>query len=214
MSNPSPVFAPTPEALALLLRRRSVPARDLGLPGPSADQLRTLLTAAARVPDHGRLCPWWFLVLEGDARAQAGAILRAAWAARDPAPVPAKCDLEAERFSLAPVVVGVIARPRPGKHPVWEQTLSAGAVCQTLCAAATAMGFGAHWVTGWYAYDEAVRAGLGLDARDTVAGFIHLGTPTAAPEERERPDLDSILTLWRPGAAPRRGDRYDPKAES
>lgn len=196
----------SPEMLAYLLRRRSVPVRDLGDPGPSEDQIRTLLTAAARVPDHGRMFPWHFMVFSGAARAQVGEILRRAWAAREPEAATAKLDLEAGQFLRAPLIIGVISRPRPGKHPEWEQILSAGAACQNLCLAANALGFGANWLSEWYAYDDAVHEGLGLDARDRVAGFVYIGTPKVPPEERPRPDLDKIVTLWAPGAPLNRGD--------
>lgn len=199
----------SPGTLDYLLRRRSVPVKDLGAPGPSREQIRTILTAAARVPDHGRLFPWRFLVFEGQARAQAGEILRRAFAAREPEAVKAKLDLEAERFLRAPLVIGVVSRPRPAKHPEWEQVLSVGAACQNLCLAANVLGFGTIWLTEWYAYDENVRAGFGLDSRDRIAGFIYVGTPHTLPEERERPDIDRLTTFWTPDAISARGDEYD-----
>lgn len=199
----------SPEMLDYLLRRRSVPVRDIGEPGPSEDQIRTLLTVAARVPDHGRLFPWHFMVFTGAARTQAGEILRRAWAAREPDAAPAKLDLEAEQFLRAPLIIGVISRPRPGNPPEWEQILSAGAACHNLCLAANTLGFGAIWLSEWYAYDDTVRAEFGLDARDRVAGFVYIGTPKIPPEERPRPDLDKIVTYWTPATPLNRGDGYD-----
>jgi len=105
-------------------------------------------------------------------------------------------------------VIGVISRVRESKNPLWEQILSAGALCQNLCLAANASGFGANWVTEWYAYDPAAREGLGLDKRDHVAGFIYLGTPAAPPQERDRPALEKIVTHWKPGEPIRNGADY------
>lgn len=202
----------SPEMLDYLLRRRSVPIKDLAEPGPSPEQVRTLLTAAARIPDHGRRFPWHFIVFAGPARAQAGEILRRAFLAREPQAAPAKAALEAERLLRAPVVIAVVSRPRPGKQPEWEQTLSAGAACYNLCLAANAMGFGANWVTEWYAYDPAVCAALGLDSRDRIAGYVYIGTPALPPEERPRPDLARLTTFWTPGATLAKGDGYDQPA--
>lgn len=199
----------SPEMLEYLLHRRSVSIKQLSEPGPDEEQLQTILRAAARVPDHGKLFPWYFMVLEGDARKDAGKILGKAWKAREPEAAPAKIELEEERFMRAPLVIAVISRARKGKHPLWEQLLSAGAACHNLCLAAHALGFGSNWVTEWYAYDETVKKELGLDARDHVAGFIYIGTPQDQPEERDRPDLNIITTHWKPGAALNKGDEYD-----
>ncbi len=197
------------EVLDYVLRRRSTPVRILGLPGPDEGQIRTMLKAAARVPDHGKLFPWRFVVFTGAAREQVGDILRRAWAAREPEASPAKLDLEAQRFMRAPVVVGVVSRLRAGKANVWEQTLSAGAVCQTLCLAANAMGFGTNWLTEWYAYSSVFREGIGLEDRERVAGFIYIGTPKETPEERERPDLEVLTRFWSPGTLRQSTDSYD-----
>lgn len=195
--------------LDYVLRRRSTPVRTLGDPGPDAGQVETILRAAARVPDYGKLYPWHFVVFSGAARAQAGEILRQAWVVREPQASAEKLDLEAARFLRAPVVVGVVSRLRAGKACVWEQSLSAGAVCQTLCLCANALGFGTNWLTEWYAYDPIFRAGIGLDDRDRVAGFIYIGTPTEPPQERERPDVSALTTLWMPGAKLKNGQIYD-----
>ncbi|HRC26650.1 MAG TPA: nitroreductase [Alphaproteobacteria bacterium] len=199
----------SPQVLDYLLRRRSTPVRILGLPGPDEGQIRTMLMAAARVPDHGKLFPWRFVVFVGAAREQAGDILRRGWVAREPGASPAKLDLEAQRFLRAPVVVGVISRLRAGKANVWEQTLSAGAVCQTLCLAANAMGFGTNWLTEWYAYSPVFREGIGLEDRERVAGFIYIGTPKEMPEERQRPDVEALTRFWAPGALRQPTDSYD-----
>jgi nitroreductase len=108
----------------------------------------------------------------------------------------------------APVVIAVISRLREGKHPLWEQILSAGAACQNLCLAANALGFGTHWITEWCAYNEKFRAALGLDERDNIAGFIYIGTPEERPEERDRPDMKEIVTYWQPGKELNKGKNY------
>lgn len=205
---------PSSEMLDYLLRRRSVPVASLCDPGPDDAQIRTILTVAARVPDHGRLFPWHFIVFAGAAREDVGASLRRAWLVQEPQASPAKLDLESSRFLRAPVVVGVISRLRPGKHPAWEQALSAGAACQNLCLAANALGFGANWLSEWYAYSPVFRREIGLDGRDRVAGFVYIGTMAESPEERDRPDIDRLTTRWMPGAALRRGDDYDRPGEA
>jgi nitroreductase len=208
-NNPLYCGHPAPDLLDYLQRRRSCPLKNMGEPGPGRAQVETILKAAARVPDHGKLFPWHFIVFDGPARAQAGALLAAAWKEENPQQAePAKLELESGRFARAPLVIGVISRVREGKHPVWEQILSAGAACQNLCLAANALGFATNWLTEWYSYSPAFKAALGLDARDHVAGFIYIGTATGQPDERPRPDLSAITTWWQPGAALNKGAEY------
>jgi nitroreductase len=180
-----------------LKTRRSVKPREMSGPGPSPAEIDTILTVGARVPDHGKLAPWRFIVFEGDARLRAGAIIAAALARSKPQ-APA-ADLEAARNSLmeAPLVIAVVSsiKPHP-KVPPWEQELSAGASCMNLVSAATAMGFGANWLTGWYSYDRSVFDGLGLGADEKIAGFIHIGKPTKPNEDRPRPVLAEIVTRF------------------
>jgi nitroreductase len=187
----------SPDALDLLLRRRSTSAKAMGVPGPDAAQLRQILQAASRVPDHGKLFPWRFLVIEGDARARLGEVLEAALVARNANVSESLKRFERARFMRAPVVVAVISSLKTEKPiPEWEQTLSAGAVCQTLLVAAAASGFGANWLTEWCAYDEIVTRALGLGESEKVAGFVYIGTASAPLEERERPVLDEIVSHW------------------
>ncbi len=186
--------------LALLSTRRSVKPEMLVAPGPSADELETMLTIAARVPDHKKLAPWRFIVLEGDARARLGEVVaEACIAAEKEPPSPVRLDLERRRFLRAPVVVAVVSRtkPHPGA-PEWEQILSAGAACFNLCLAANALGYATSWITEWLAYDKEVCAALGLAGAERIAGFVYIGTAAARPEERERPALSDIVTRWRP----------------
>jgi nitroreductase len=186
-----------PDALQLLKTRRSVKPMELGGPGPTPAELDTLLTVAARVPDHGKLAPWRFIVFEGDARMAAGEIIAAAFRASRADATPEQIDFERKRLSRAPLVVAVVSRAGPhAKIPEWEQQLSAGAVAMNLVIAAHAMGYAASWITEWYAYDRAVLDALGLAANERMAGFVHIGRPARPPEERERPKLGDIVSRY------------------
>lgn len=182
------------EALAFLLSRRSRPARTLALPIPSQDQLLQLLAAATRVPDHGKLEPWRFIVLTRPATDRLARLVEQ----RGPAlgVEPEKIAKAASQYSMADLAVVVVQVPRPTeKVPLIEQTYSAGAVCLSLLNAATAAGWGANWLTGWPVSDPIFRAeGLGLQPGETVAGVIHIGTPTAETPDRPRPDLSRLVT--------------------
>jgi nitroreductase len=185
---------PNPAALDFLLTRRSRPAKTLTTPVPDRAALRTLLTAAARTPDHGKLEPWRFMVLER------AALQRLATAVPE---AGARLQIEPERigkmqaqFADAQLAVAVVFTPRPSeKIPEVEQLLSAGAVCLSLLNAALAAGWGANWLTGWASHDAGfIRDHLGLAEDESIAGFIHIGTETSAPPERPRPDVDAITT--------------------
>jgi nitroreductase len=182
----------SPEALNFLLTRRSRPAKLLGEPGPGRADVLQLLTAAARVPDHGKLEPWRFLVLEGGGRARFAAAIRAraGEAGQD-------ADKGALAFEQAPLTIAVVASPKPSdKIPAMEQTLSAGAVALGLLNAALASGWGASWLTGWAAYDRTLVEGeLGLAPEEWIAGFVHIGSCAAPPPDRPRPDV-AALTTW------------------
>ncbi len=186
----------TNPTIDLLLQRRSVKA--LAAPGPDADQLAAILTAAARVPDHKALVPWRFIVFEGDARERFGAMLADVLLREetDP-PSQIRLDTERQRLMSAPLVIAAISHAfdRPGA-PEWEQVLSCGAACQNLCLAANALGFGTQWVTRWYAYSPGVRVHLGLKPVERVAGFIHIGTPIERQPDRARPSLETIVSHY------------------
>jgi len=185
------------DSLSRLLSRRSVPPRWLGEPGPSAADIETLLTAAARVPDHGKLVPWRFIVIEGEARQRLGEVLAKTFQADNPDADAEKIAAERERFTKAPLVVAVVSRVVPhAKIPEWEQVLSAGAVCMNLLNAATALGYGASWLSGWAAFDRRVLDALGLAPHERIAGFVHIGTATEKPTDRERPNLSEIVTRF------------------
>jgi nitroreductase len=186
------------EALELLLTRRSVKPAMLVEPGPTPDQLTTILTAAARVPDHKKLVPWRFVVFEGAARGEFGRLLAEACAAEEQEPPsPARLEVERARLLRAPTVIAAISRPTPNPGaPEWEQVLSCGAACMNLCLAANALGFGTCWITEWYAYSAGVRRALRLASNEKVAGFIYIGTARERQPDRERPDLAEITTRW------------------
>jgi len=186
---PCPPLA-SPATLALLARRRSSSAQTLRAPGPTAAELDDLIRLAARVPDHGKLNPWRFVVMEGAPKAQLVERLAGLAESQDN---PTKAKAALAKLSSPPTTVMVVFSPKPPVKPLWEQELSAGAVCMSLLIAAEAMGLGANWITDWYAYDEAARPWLGLNEGEQVAGFIHLGQPSEPPLERVRPDL-SVLT--------------------
>ena len=186
-----------PDALDLLKTRRSVKPMELGGPGPTAAELDTLLTIAARVPDHGKLAPWRFIVFEGDARAAAGDKIAAIFREQHAEATADQIEFERKRLARAPLVVAVVSRAGPHvKIPEWEQQLSAGAAAMSLVIAAHAMGYAASWITEWYAYDRRVLAALGLEDFERIAGFVHIGRPTKPPEERERPRLGDIVTRY------------------
>lgn len=185
------------ESLARLQQRRSIPARWLGEPGPSREEIETLLTVAARVPDHGKLVPWRFVLIEGEGRLRLGEVLAEAFQADNPGAEAEKVAAERERFAHAPLVVAVVSRVKPHvKIPDWEQILSAGAVCMNLLNAATALGYGAVWLTGWAAFDRRVLDALGLSPEERIAGFVHIGTAAEKPTDRARPDLAEIVTRF------------------
>jgi nitroreductase len=188
-----------PRTLDLLLSRRSGSAKAMKGPGPSQEQIRTLIACASRVPDHGKLTPWRFVIFEGDARAAFGNVLVQALKSNEPDVSDERVAQERNRFQRAPVVIGVISRVREAiPIPEWEQILSAGAACQTLCIAAHAMGFTANWITEWYAYHPQVREALRMKSGERVAGFIYLGHPAADLVDRPRPAFDAVATHWSP----------------
>ena len=182
-------------AIELLATRRSALFSDLAGPGPSPEQLDTLLTIASRVPDHGKLVPWRFIVIEGDARLKVGDAAAAAYTTDNPKADQEKIDFERRRFSYAPVIVAVVSclRPHP-KIPQWEQALSAGASCMNLVSAATALGFDVAWLTGWAASERRILDFLGLSPQERLAGFVHIGTAKVKLPDRARPSLADIVT--------------------
>jgi nitroreductase len=164
-------------------------------PAPAGQELKDLLRLAARVPDHGKLFPWRFILVEGAAKAELAARYEALAKER---PDPDKAAGVLFKLKTPPLAIVVVSRVSEGPIPAWEQLLSAGACCENLVIAATAMGYGANWITDWYSYDPRCTALLGLRANERVAGVVLIGTPTEAPLERVRPDIEAITSVWRP----------------
>jgi nitroreductase len=207
MSDPKPLttaLMPHPisgaNLLAFLERRRSVKPMDLCEPGPTPDELRRILTVACRVPDHGGLVPWRFILFQGTARKAASTALAALYAAQNP-------DLSertlgtlqklSRLFTHAPLVVAVVSRAdSAARKPEWEQVPTVGAVCMNLIVATTALGYASVWLTGWAAYDAEALPALGVGAEEKIAGFVHIGTARERPPDRRRPALDDLITSW------------------
>jgi len=186
-----------PEALDLLRTRRSVKPVEMSGPGPGAAEIDALLTIASRVPDHGKLIPWRFIVFEGDARLKAGESIAAAFKGKYPDATGEQVAFESGRLARAPLVIAVVSRAGPHvKIPEWEQVLSAGAAAMNLVTAAHALGYAANWITEWYAYDRGVLDALGLASNEKIAGFVHIGRVKEKPEDRPRPPLGDIVTRF------------------
>ncbi len=182
-----------------LTARHSTPSRLLGEPGPTEEEVRALVEAAARVSDHGRLQPWRLLRIQGEARAALGRALVALREARGEVLNEAIRSKDLQRFAQAPLVLAVIARITPEhKIPEVEQLLSAGALAQNLLIGACALGYGAQWLTGWPAYDPQAQQTLGLNANERVVAFVHIGTPQGEIPSRERPRYEQLVSDWRP----------------
>jgi nitroreductase len=184
--------------LALLSTRRSGRPRDLVEPGPDAEQLRHILEIGMRSPDHGKLAPWRFIHVAKARREAFHALLDRAYRVGKE-DEPGRLELEAvQRFAhQAPQLVILVSSPVEGtKIPQWEQELSCGAAAMNLLLATHAMGFAGGWVTGWAAYSDAVRSGLGVREPERIAGFLFLGTPAVPLEERARPAFDDVVSEW------------------
>ncbi len=177
--------------------RRSVLAKDMKAPGPSKDELDAILRAAHRVPDHGKIGPWRFVIFENEARLAFGRHLADIFAQDNPNASEKLIAFERDRFIRAPLVIAVVSSPDlEHKVPRWEQELSAGAACQNILLAAGSLGYGAQWLTEWYAYSTKVDAVLNLEKHERIAGYIYIGSFENAPNERNRPPLESRIVHW------------------
>lgn len=214
------------DALTALRTRRSTSVRDLAAPAPGEAELHTILGIATRVPDHGKLAPWHIVILKGEGALKLGAIAADLFSKAHPEATEAQIAAEHTRFTRAPLCLAVISTPILGTKPVWEQQLSAGAVCLNILHAAHALGYGAKWLTEWVAYEEAILAALlssspqrgearwGADEAPhseasspstlppaggggaRIAGFIYLGSKTADTPDRERPALSDVVATY------------------
>ncbi len=184
--------------LKFMSHRRSALVRSMSEPGPNAEQLELILRLAARTPDHRKLYPWRFIIFEGKARAKFGEHL-AKYFQQDCPNMPAeRIEHERTRFLRAPLVVGVVSSPKdcPRGTPIWEQELSAGAVCMNMLHAARAAGFAAQWLSEWYAFDRRIDDVMDIGENERMAGFIYIGTATENPTERPRPNVPNLTQYW------------------
>lgn len=189
---------PSEGARRLLALRRSTSADLMTEPGPDDPTLAAILEIAARVPDHRKIFPFRFIVIRGEARARAGAVLARRFAESTADATAERIEVERTRFLRAPVVILVAARIDPAhKTPEWEQVLTNGAVCFNLLLAASAYGFGANWITEWYAYDRPTLAAFGLAPGEKVSGFVYIGSAKEPPRERQRPVMAEIVSEFR-----------------
>ncbi len=178
-----------------LATRRSTPAFQMREPGPSRDEIEEILKLAVRVPDHGKIAPWRFIVYSGAVRSEIGEALLKMRLEKEPQLSEELIEVERNRFTRAPLVIGVISTAAPhAKIPEWEQVMSAGAVCLNLLMAANASGYAANWLTEWFAFDEAAFPLLGIKPEEKVAGFIHIGSTDFPNTERPRPELADVVT--------------------
>lgn len=186
-----------PALIDYLKTRRSVGIGFLRDPGPTPEELQQILTIATRVPDHGKLAPWRLVVIQGEARERAGEKLAEIAKRNDPNIDEASLDIERRQFLPAPLTIGVIFSHKPlAKAPELEQLLSSGSVAFNLVHAAHAFGYAASWVTRWFAFDTAAQQMLGARGGERFVGFVHIGTPSIVPEDRDRPSLDKIVSHW------------------
>ncbi len=180
-----------------MLARKSAPISELKEPAPSDAEIETMLTIASRVPDHGRLEPWRFILYRGEARHRIGEMLAARAEQRDGSLTEGRRQQELARFSRAPLVIGVVSVPRENpKIPQWEMFLSGAAAAMNLVIAANALGYGTNWITNWYSDDEEGRRILGLAPHERVIGFVHIGTFSGDAPERPRPDVSRLYAEW------------------
>lgn len=183
------------ELVEYLKIRRSMPAFQMCEPGPSRAEIEDMLRLAVRVPDHGKLAPWRFIVYRGAERAEIGEKLLAMALAKKPDLSAEMIEVERTRFTRAPVVIAVVSTAAPhGKIPEWEQVMSAGAVCLNLLMAANAHGYFSNWLTEWFAYDTTAYPLLGITEGEKVAGFIHVGSSTFPVVERPRPAIEDVVS--------------------
>jgi nitroreductase len=193
LGQPIPAPVASEELKARLALRRSAPAQELTTPGPDQATVEAILKLGARSPDHGKMTPWRFVVMGPVSRARIAEQLAVMAELRG---LPPKAAAVLAKLTAAPVSILVVSTAAPGLKPVWEQQLSAGAVCMNLEHAASAYGFATSWITDWYSYDAEAVALFGVRSHETIAGFIHIGTPSQPLLERERPDLAKLaITL-------------------
>jgi nitroreductase len=190
------------DIIAFLSTRKSIPIKEMTEPGPSDDEIETMLRIASRVPDHGKLAPWRFILYRGDARLEAGRRLAELAEQLEGPLTETRQQQELTRFSRAPLVIGVVSVPKPHpKIPEWEKFLSGGAAAMNLCLAANALGYAANWISNWYSDNAEGRRLLGLKPEERVIGFVHIGSHKGEVVDRARPALTEIVSDYAGPAA-------------
>jgi nitroreductase len=185
----------TSSVLAFLKSRKSASAKTMTGPGPSQSQIDEILEIAVRVPDHGKLAPWRFVLIEGEGRARVGEGFAQVWSKNNPSHGGESLNFQLGLFMRAPLILIVVSTAAAnGKIPVWEQQLSSAAVCYSAVLAATALGFDVQWQSDWVAYDDGAKAVMGVHAHEKVSGIIYIGTSNVPLEDRPRPDVSTLLT--------------------
>jgi nitroreductase len=183
----------TSPIIDFMLKRNSAPIPELREPAPGDDEIATMIRIATRVPDHGRLAPWRFVLYRGKAREEIGEKLAELAEKREGPLTEARRNQELTRFSRAPLVIGVISSPKENpKIPQWEMFLSGGAAAMSLVLAANALGYGTNWITNWYSDVEEGKRILGLAPHERVVGFVHIGSYDGPAPERPRPDVAAL----------------------
>ena len=190
----NPVTLHPDPTLNLLLTRRSLVAASQTKPGPSAEDLETILRCATRVPDHGKLAPWRIQVVQGGAQKELGEVFASLYKTKNPDIDDARLAAERQRPTRAPLLLIVSSNIESERVPRLEQLLSGGAVCQNILIAATALGYASQWLSEWVNYDPDVKAHLGISPTDEILGFMYLGTASEKPKERPRPELEEIVS--------------------
>ena len=181
----------------LLLRRRSLVAKNQTEPGPTHDEIELILRCATRVPDHARLTPWRIKVIQGQAQERIGKLWAEVYLRQQPDATAKEIEFEAQRPCRAPLLLFIHTQiESTDRIPRWEQILSGGAVCQNILVAATALGFASQWLSEWPAYDDEVKEAMGVSPTDQVLGFIYIGTAKEIPKERARPELVDVVEFW------------------
>jgi nitroreductase len=188
----------TTSLLSFLKTRKSASAKAMGGLGPTQAQIAEILQIAVRVPDHGKLAPWRFVVFEGPARADVGKLFSARWATLHPEHGQESLAFQAGLFMRAPLVIVVVSTAAThAKIPVWEQQMSAAAVCYNMVLASQALGFDVQWQSDWVAYDAGAKQAIGVAEAENVAGVIYIGKSTVPLEDRPRPDVATLVTNWK-----------------
>lgn len=188
---------PPAKKLEPLLTRRSLGVKEFTSPAPSDAELEYILKAGTRVPDHGKLTPWRIKVIKAEGQKKLGLLYAEIFKRNNPDANDAQVNFEKARPSRSPLLLAVISSTVPDSKPIWEQQLSAGAVCMTILHAAHMLGYGSKWITEWPAFNKEVTKALGGKDGDQIAGFILLGTKTLTPEDRPRPELSAVVEEWK-----------------